>query len=82
MITESWQVLRVFPAMGTTHQALLDLRAHNAKGMATTLNALAGEFDSRPQNTATPEMAAMSIYEGRLHRPVTHQSTQARGTTE
>lgn len=76
LITESWQVLRLFPVMGTSRQALLELRAHNAISMATTLNALAGLFDSRPQNPATPEPTASSIYDCRLHRPVTHRSTQ------
>lgn len=74
LITESWQVLRVFPVMGTTREALLELRAHNAIGMTITLNAVADVFEVSPQDT-TAKRATTPTTGRRLPRPIAHRST-------
>ncbi|MFG3094532.1 hypothetical protein [Streptomyces sp. NPDC048202] len=41
LVTETWQVERLFPVMGESREELLDLKAHNTAGMDATLAALA-----------------------------------------
>ncbi|MGW4291142.1 SRPBCC family protein [Streptomyces sp. NPDC004673] len=41
LVTETWQVERLFPVMGESREELLDLKAHNTAGMEATLDSLA-----------------------------------------